>query len=139
MNPLSLSILVATFPRERLPHRMLDTVATNWIGPKAHVTCYPVQRGEIFNFVGQVDRTDWSAEGWFHEGSKEECHNDFPGWHPEVKMMIEGSVRLFKWGLFLREPLVLFTFVDASIQRTRLFVTEAIMDNGFRITDNGWE
>ena len=71
-------------------------VGTNWIGPRAHVTCYPVQRGEIFNFVGQVDRTDWSAEGWFHEGSKEECHADFPNWHPEVKMMIEGSVRLFK-------------------------------------------
>lgn len=92
-------------PMDRLPDHQRRLVGTNWIGPKAHVTCYPVQRGEIFNFVGQVDRTDWSAEGWFHEGSKEECHNDFPGWHPEVKMMIDGSARLFKWGLFLREPL----------------------------------
>lgn len=92
-------------PMENLPAHQRRLVGTNWIGPKAHVTCYPVHRGEIFNFVGQVDRTDWSAEGWFHDGSKEECHADFPNWHPEVKMMIEGSLRLFKWGLFLREPL----------------------------------
>ncbi len=92
-------------PMEGLPGHQRRLVGTNWIGPKAHVTCYPVHRGEIFNFVGQVDRTDWSAEGWFHEGSKEECHADFPGWHPEVKRMIDGSLRLYKWGLFLREPL----------------------------------
>lgn len=92
-------------PMEQLPEHQRRLVGTNWIGPRAHVTCYPVHRGEIFNFVGQVDRTDWSAEGWFHEGSKDECHADFPGWHPEVKMMIDGSIRLFKWGLFLREPL----------------------------------
>jgi len=96
-------------PMDQLPPDQRRMVGTNWVGPKAHVTCYPVHRGEIFNFVGQVDRTDWQVESWYHEGSKEECHADFPGWHPDVKKMIDGSVRLFKWGLFLRDPLERWT------------------------------
>ena len=96
-------------PIERLPADQRRLVGTNWVGPKAHVTCYPVHRGELFNFVGQVDRDDWQVESWTTEGSKEECFSDFPGWHPHVLSMIEHSGKLFKWGLFLREPLARWT------------------------------
>jgi salicylate hydroxylase len=96
-------------PIERLPAAQRRLVGTNWVGPKAHVTCYPVHRGEFFNFVGQVDRTDWQVESWTTEGSKEECLADFVGWHPHVQSMIENCGRLFKWGLFLREPLPRWT------------------------------
>jgi salicylate hydroxylase len=96
-------------PIEQLPADQRRLVGTNWVGPKAHVTCYPVHRGEFFNFVGQVDRTDWQVESWITEGSKEECLGDFPGWHPHVHSMIEHSPKLFKWGLFLREPLPRWT------------------------------
>ena len=96
-------------PMDQLPDSQRRMIATNWIGPRAHVTCYPVHRGEIFNFVGQVDRTDWQVESWNTEGSKDECRADFPGWHADVQRMIDGSMRLFKWGLFLREPLERWT------------------------------
>ena len=96
-------------PIERLPADQRRLVGTNWVGPKAHVTCYPVHAGKLFNFVGQVDRTDWQVESWTAQGSKEECFADFPGWHPHVLSMIEHSGTLFKWGLFLREPLSRWT------------------------------
>jgi len=96
-------------PIDRLPENERRLVGTNWVGPKAHVTCYPVRRGELFNFVGQVDRTDWQVESWTAEGTKEECLADFPGWHLQVRNMIESAGTLFKWGLFLREPLSRWT------------------------------
>jgi salicylate hydroxylase len=51
-------------PMDSLPEYQRRMVATNWIGPSAHVTCYPVRRGELFNVVGRVDRTDWQTESW---------------------------------------------------------------------------
>lgn len=96
-------------PMGRLPEYQRRMVGTNWIGPKAHVTCYPVRRGELFNVVGQVDRDDWQVESWNHEGTHEECLADFPGWHPEVQCMLENTTTLYKWGLFLREPLERWT------------------------------
>ena len=96
-------------PMEKLPEYQRRMVGTNWIGPKAHVTCYPVRRGELFNVVGQVDRDDWQVESWTAEGSHEECLADFPGWHPEVQAMLSNSTTLYKWGLFLREPLERWT------------------------------
>ncbi len=96
-------------PMERLPDFQRRMVGTNWIGPKAHVTCYPVRRGELFNVVGQVDREDWQVESWNTEGTHEECLADFPGWHPEVQRMLENTTRLYKWGLFLRDPLERWT------------------------------
>ena len=92
-------------PMDALPEHQRRMVATNWIGPEAHVTCYPVRRGELFNVVGQVDRDDWQEESWTTQGSHEECLADFPGWHPEVQCMFRDITTPYKWGLFLREPL----------------------------------
>ena len=92
-------------PMATLPEFQRRMVGTNWIGPKAHVTCYLVRRGELFNVVGQVDRDDWQTESWIEEGSHAECLADFPGWHPEVQRMLENTTTLYRWGLFLRDPL----------------------------------
>jgi len=80
-------------------------VGTNWIGPKAHMTCYRVRRGELVNVVGQVDRDDWHVESWTTEGTHAECLAYFPGWHKEVQTMLKNTTTLCKWGLFLRDPL----------------------------------
>lgn len=80
-------------------------VAATWIGPHAHITSYPVSAGRFFNFVGQVDRSDWQHESWFDEGSREECLHDFAGWHADIHRVIQNIPKLYKWGLFLREPL----------------------------------
>ena len=92
-------------PMNGLPASLQKVAQVTWIGPTAHISCYPVRNCELFNFVGQVDRDDWQVESWIQEGSLEECLADFPGWHPDVKRMIENNSKLYKWALFLRDPL----------------------------------
>lgn len=92
-------------PTSSLPASLQKEAQVTWIGPSAHISCYPVRNGELFNFVGQVDRTDWQVESWIQEGSVEECLADFPGWHPDARRMIENNSKLYKWALFLRDPL----------------------------------
>ncbi|MDO8276887.1 MAG: FAD-dependent monooxygenase [Burkholderiaceae bacterium] len=92
-------------PMDRLTADQRRLIGSNWVGPHAHVTCYPVQRGEMYNFVGQVDRTDWQIESWVTEGSTSECLADFAGWHEDVQRMIRSAPKLFKWALFLRDTL----------------------------------
>jgi salicylate hydroxylase len=92
-------------PVERLSAHLRRPVATQWLGPNGHVTCYPVHRGELLNMVGEVERDDWRLESWVEPGSHEECLKDFPGWHRDLLDIIDGIDRLYKWALFLREPL----------------------------------
>jgi salicylate hydroxylase len=92
-------------PIERLPAHLRRPVASQWIGPGGHATCYPVRRGELLNFVGEVERDDWRVESWVERGSREECLADFPGWHPDLVQIIENTETLYKWAIFLREPL----------------------------------
>jgi salicylate hydroxylase len=92
-------------PVERLPEHLRRPVSTQWLGPNGHVTCYPVHRGTLLNMVGEVERDDWRLESWVEPGSHEECHQDFPGWHRDLLDIIDNIDQLYKWGLFLREPL----------------------------------
>jgi len=92
-------------PVDRLPAHLGRPVATQWLGPNGHVTCYPVHRGTLLNMVGEVERDDWQLESWVEPGSHEECLRDFPGWHRDLIDIIDSIDQLYKWGLFLREPL----------------------------------
>ena len=92
-------------PVDRLPAHLGRPVATQWLGPNGHVTCYPVHRGRLLNMVGEVERDDWQLESWVEPGSHEECLRDFPGWHRDLIDIIDSIDQLYKWGLFLREPL----------------------------------
>ena len=49
-------------PRDRLPLGRMPLAGTNWIGPGRHVVHYPLRRGELLNFVGVVERSDWLIE-----------------------------------------------------------------------------
>ncbi len=96
-------------PMERLPARLARPVATNWVGPGRHVVHYPLRRGELMNFVGIVERTDWLVESWTARGSTEELSADFTGWHADVQSMIRAIEAPYKWALMLRSPLPRWT------------------------------
>lgn len=88
-----------------LPDDLRGHVGTNWVGPGGHVVTYPLRRGEIMNFAGIVERSDWTVESWSTRGTKEECARDFANWHPSIHDMIGVLDRTFKWALLGREPL----------------------------------
>ena len=99
----------AVIPMSRLPDHMKRNVATNWVGPGAHVVCYPLHSGDLLNFVATVSRDDWTSESWVTEGRREDCQADFLGWHEDVLEMIQEAPSLFKWALVARPPMASWT------------------------------
>lgn len=94
-------------PMEALAEHHRLPVASTWLGPTAHVTSYPVRKGkqEFVSFSGQAETTDWTVESWSEMGSIEECMKDFAGWHQDIVDLVKNAQTLYKWGLFIREPL----------------------------------
>jgi salicylate hydroxylase len=92
-------------PAERLPEGLIRPVGTNWVGPGGHLIHYFLRRGEILNFVGVAERDDWLVESWSTQGSKEEFHGDFAGWHDSIHTVIDLIDTPFKWALMARQPM----------------------------------
>jgi salicylate hydroxylase len=95
----------AVIPSRQLPAHIARPVGTNWIGPGHHVVTYPLRGGELYNFVGAVERSDWTVESWSVRGSRDECAADFHGWHPDIHTMIATFDQPYKWALMRRTPL----------------------------------
>jgi salicylate hydroxylase len=92
-------------PTHRLPPHLARNTATSWLGPAGHVLHYPVRRGELMNFIGFVERTDWKVESWTVAGTIEELANDFRGWHSDVHGIIRNLDIPYKWALWVRPPM----------------------------------
>ena len=107
-NPTSFTGCMAwrgLIPVDRLPPRFARNVGVNWVGPGGHVINYLLRRGELFNFVGIVERDDWRVESWTEKGTREECAADFRGWHQDIHELIRNIEQPYKWALLGREPL----------------------------------
>lgn len=94
-------------PMTKLKPQHREPLASTWVGPTAHVTTYPVQRnGEFFvSFSAQVDSDTWHTESWSEKGDLADALKDFEGWHQDIIDLFVGSENLFRWGLFVRDPL----------------------------------
>lgn len=92
-------------PTSLLPDHLGRNVGVNWVGPGGHVINYTLRNGELMNFVGILERDDWTVESWTTQGTHEECHLDFTGWHDDIHTMIDNIQIPFKWALMSRPPL----------------------------------
>lgn len=90
---------------EGLPDELRRPVGANWIGPGGHVITYPLRQGQLLNFVGIVERSDWTVESWSTKGTHEECAQDFLGWNRSIHEIISALDQPFKWALVGRKPL----------------------------------
>lgn len=88
-----------------LPDGLLRPVGTNWVGPGGHIVHYFVRGGALLNFIGILERDDWTVESWTAEGTREECLRDFEGWHDTVQIMIRNIQTPYKGALMRREPM----------------------------------
>jgi salicylate hydroxylase len=94
----------AVIPAERLP-KGVPPAGTNWLGSGRHIVHYLVRRGELLNFVGLVDNSDWQIESYTARGTREECLADFAGWHDDVQAIVEAIDVPYKWALMVRAPM----------------------------------
>jgi salicylate hydroxylase len=92
-------------PTTRIPAGLLRQTGANWVGPGGHVVNYFLRRGELLNFVGVIERDDWQVESWSTAGSRDECANDFAGWHVAIQTMIRCIDTPYKWALMGRQPM----------------------------------
>lgn len=94
-------------PMDRLKPQHREPLASTWIGPTAHVTTYPVQRNgeEFVSFSAQVDSEIWQTESWSERGELADALKDFEGWNQDILDLFINSENLFRWGLFVRDPL----------------------------------
>jgi salicylate hydroxylase len=92
-------------PIDKLPRHMARMVGSNWVGPGGHVVHYPLRAGGLMNFVGALDRDDWTVESWSARGTTEELAADFEGWHDDVHALIRNIPAPYKWALMVRPPM----------------------------------
>jgi len=97
----------AVVPIEALGEHIPNPTACAWMGRGRHAVTYRLRRGELANFVGVVERDDWTKEGWAEKGSQDEALKDFEGWHPAITTLIKAAKPdvLYRWALFDRAPL----------------------------------
>lgn len=95
----------AVVPMASLPPHMARRVGSNWVGPGGHIVHYPLRSGQLMNFVGALERSDWQIESWSHRGSQSELARDFSDWHPDIQRFIAQIESPNKWALMVRPPL----------------------------------
>lgn len=96
-------------PLERLKDFALEKNVNSFWGPHRHFVSYYVSQGRLVNWVGVVPAGEWRLESWSAKGTREEALEDFAGWHPLVRQMIEATDEPFKWALYDRDPMPSWT------------------------------
>jgi salicylate hydroxylase len=92
-------------PTDRLPAGLIPPIAAIWTGMGRHFVHYYVRGGALVNFVGVVERSDWTSESWTEQGDKAELARDYAGWPEPVAALIEAVPEAWRWALFDRPPL----------------------------------
>ena len=92
-------------PTADLPAPLLEPQSAIWIGPGGHCVHYQLRNGELMNFVGAIERSDWQVESWNTPGTVAECLRDFDGWNETLRSLIRAIPAPYKWALHVREPM----------------------------------
>jgi salicylate hydroxylase len=92
-------------PVERLKPLGLEVVSGNWFGPGQHFVHYFVAGGRLLNFVGVIERDNWTRESWTDRGEKSDLAQAYARWHSQVRSIIDAVDETFIWALFDRAPL----------------------------------
>jgi salicylate hydroxylase len=98
-------------PVERIPQALrTDVVSTIWCGPHNHGVMYYLRCGQLINFVGCVARP-WEDESWTSARPWSELDQDYAGWHPMVRAVVEAADhdQCYRWALNNRVPAMVWS------------------------------
>ncbi len=101
----------ALVPGDRLEgavgERARSRANINHVGRGSNLVTYPVRGRELVNIVALTRADDWAEESWHATADPAQLEAHFAGWTPYVREMIAGigEGELYRWGLFVREPL----------------------------------
>ena len=81
----------------------------NWLGAGRHFLVYPLRAGELINCVGFVPTDEEMKESWSAPGDPRAFAREFAAFDPTVGSIIAHITHTFRWGLYDREPLPVWT------------------------------
>ena len=94
--------------REQLPGWPMDRWEM-WAGPSKHFLVFPVRHGTMVNYVGFVPTDEEMKESWSAPGDPDKLRAEFEGWDPRIGQVLSQIDRCFRWALYDREPLPIWS------------------------------
>jgi salicylate hydroxylase len=94
--------------RERVPDWPADRWQM-WLGKGRHFLAFPVRAGKLINYVGFVPSDQEMKESWSAPGDPEVLRQAFAGWDPRIHQLLREVQITFRWALYDREPLPVWT------------------------------
>jgi salicylate hydroxylase len=80
-----------------------------WLGKSKHFLTFPVRSGELINYVGFVPADAEMKESWSAPGDPDVLRTEFEGWEPRIGALLAKVQTTFRWALYDREPLPVWT------------------------------
>jgi len=99
--------------RGTLPHAAIPDWPNDawlmWLGKGKHFLTFPVRHGELINYVGFVPADAEMKESWSAPGDPDVLRAEFAGWDPRIERLLAQVQKTFRWALYDREPLPVWT------------------------------
>ena len=80
-----------------------------WLGKGKHFLTFPVRAGKLINYVGFVPADEETKESWSAPGDPQVLRQEFAGWDPRIESLLRRVQSTFRWALYDREPLPIWT------------------------------
>ena len=80
-----------------------------WLGKGKHFLTFPVRAGKLINYVGFVPADEATKESWSAPGDPDVLRQEFAGWDPRIGSLLQRVQATFRWALYDREPLPIWT------------------------------
>lgn len=94
--------------RDRVPDWPVDRWQM-WLGQGRHFLAFPVRAGKMINYVGFVPSDEEMKESWSAPGDPEVLRQAFAGWDRRIHQLLREVQITFRWALYDREPLPVWT------------------------------
>jgi len=95
-------------PHERVPDWPTDRWQM-WLGRGKHFLAFPVRAGKLINYVGFVPTDEQMKESWSAPGDPNVLRREFAGWDARIHQLLDKVEITFRWALYDREPLPVWT------------------------------
>jgi len=86
-----------------------------WLGTGRHFLAFPLRAGKLINYVGFVPTDEEMKESWSAPGDPEILRQAFSGWDPRIHQLLSEVHMTFRWALYDREPLPVWTRLRLSL------------------------
>jgi 2-polyprenyl-6-methoxyphenol hydroxylase-like FAD-dependent oxidoreductase len=98
----------AVYPTALLHGCDIGPSRTKWWGVDRHIVIYytTATRSEVYFVTSVPEPAEWlTRESWSAKGDVQQLRQEYEGFHPEVRAVLEACPDCHKWAILEREPL----------------------------------